>query len=98
MRIFANPSLDNIPNVIKARRNTTVDLKFNPPIDWWLESRSNINIKKAFLSAMTMWGQLDWSVKLAECSMDDNRLDYVGNQYLSRLGLKSKKRGKIHEV
>ncbi len=87
-RVHATPSIDGIPAVVNGRDNTPVNLRFDPPLKWWMEYRSNMNIGKAFLKATTSWGNLSWLAKITECSMDILGIDRVCDEYLSRIRLK----------
>ena len=98
MRIYAYPELDSMPSVVKANKSITVNLKFNPPVEWWLESRTNIGIQKAFLEATSMWGRLEWPVTTLECSATDSRLIDIGNEYLCRIGLKKAKKRDVNSA
>jgi len=89
-RIHVTPAIDGIPHTLRGMKDTQVNIRLVPPLKWWLEYKSNINISKAFLEVATSWGDLGWLVKITECSMDIRGIDGVCEKYLTRIGLKSK--------
>ena len=87
-RVYATPDMDDIPSVIKNRKVEKVNVRLDPPLKWWLEYRSNINIHKVILEVSTSWGNLKWNVNIIGCSVNIHNIDGVCNRYLSRIGLK----------
>ena len=89
MRLGVIPEIDtSLPKILKNRHTDSVNVSFMPPIEWWLEVRSNINIKSAFLEGQSIWGAVVGNVELHGCSVTKTELDNIGSKYLARVRLR----------
>jgi hypothetical protein len=81
-RLDLNPDLDDLPRLIKGRTNPEVGLCFYPPVLWWVEGRSALELKKAEFEVESAWGIIRWSVRITKGSATIDHVDKIRDSYI----------------
>lgn len=57
-------------------------LCFYPPVLWWVEGRSALELKKAEFEVESAWGIIRWSVRITKGSATIDHVDKIRDSYI----------------